>query len=1541
MRASRYFVAGAGFAVAVGFVSCGEDDPPIGLSDQTPPSIVSLIPANGTQNVASTTEIRARFSEEIDPGSVTASSFTLALDDVVVAGVHASAGDEATFTPANPLVDGARYVATVTTDVTDLAGNGLAGDVTWRFDTADPTAPTVASTSPLDGAEGVAPSAPVVVTFSEAVDAASVTAGSFTLTGPEGAVSGSRSVNGAVAVLTPDAALEADTPYTAGVTTDILDLAGNALSSPATWSFTTGAEGAPSVASVSPPDGATGVSTLVDIVVTFTEAVDPSSVTESSFVVETAGAPATGGGIAGTIEVNGAVATFTPQDRLASGVAHGVRVTTDVRDLDGVPLDTAFASSFTTRDDVAPTVVSVSPSVGAIDVPINTDVVAIFSEPIDAATVDASSFSVQGPLGVAVAGTYTLAGAEVRFDPDVDLDGQVEYAASIGVGVRDLAGNSLADPFAWTFSTADADLPFVVSTVPGDGATDVPVSGTVSATFSEALDPTSVTAESFSLEDFDGGPVPGVVSVSGPVAEFDPDTDLAEETDYVVRLTTDIRDAAGNAMAAPYGWTFTTEDATPPIVVATTPAHGSTEVSPTITLSVEFSEVVDPASVNFSSFTVAETGGAAVLGFVGVDGMTATFAPTAPLDSETEYTARVTTSITDVAGNSLAEDVEWEFRTADAIAPFVNSTSPVGGATDVSIAPVVTATFSENIDPATVTGGSFTLESAGGSVAATTNVVGAVVTLTPTSALSGPTLYTARLSTAIQDLAGNGLAAPFVWSFTTVDVSGPVVVSTTPTSNAIGVSPAVTLFIEFSEPIAPATVTAGSVTLSEVGGGSVSGMVSVSGSTVIFEPATELASSTEYAAGVTTAITDLAGNPLDAGFGWSFTVADVVPPEVTAVTPLDGAVDVPVEALITATFSETISLLSITPTSFSLRVSGGGEVGAVPGVSGNVATLDPIVDLPDGTVLIARLTTAVTDLSGNGLTSDQEWSFTTVDLTGPAVASTDPGGGAIGVDPAITLAVEFSESIDTATITDTSFTLERSGGGAVAGTVAASTPTSATFDPDVDLESLAVYTARLTTAITDALGNPMASEFSWSFTIADVEGPAVIGTVPAADAVGVDTDVVILALFSETVDPSSVTPSTFLVEAEGGGGIAGVIDVAIDVVRFTPNEDLAAGVTYTVTLTTGVTDAAGNPLAADFEWSFATAEPPDTDPPSVQATTPADGATVPAPTSIVVTMSEAIAPASVTAGTFGVRTDGLSVTGTIDVTGSELTFTPTDPLAGNWRYTIGVTTGVTDLAGNPLAADFTATFATSPASGPVVVNAATGNRYRVLEVGPISWTEARDEASFLAHLGRRGRLATVTSAEEEQGLRDAGVDLVGLWIGGYQGALVVEPDGGWRWVDADDAWGYENWRAGSPDDPSGLEDFLRYDALGEGWIDEVEDGADARGYLVEFDFVPPQVVTRDPADGAIAVAADAVVTIGFSERLDPSTLTALTVQILESGVTPVPTLIDPAGNPTVMVTPLAPLLPSTSYTVRVSTGVTDEAGNGVELDDTWTFTTGP
>ena len=317
--------------------------------------------------------------------------------------------------------------------------------------------------------------------------------------------------------------------------------------------------------------------------------------------------------------------------------------------------------------------------------------------------------------------------------------------------------------------------PTVISVAPVVGAAGVCPNTIITATFSVAMNSASINGATFMLTGPGTTPVAGAVTYDVPTktATFTPSSPLVLSTLYTATITTGARDEVGVALATNFVWTFTTgaNPCVPPTVISVTPPNGAIGVCPSTVVTATFSQPMDPATINTTTFTLTGPGTTPVSGIVTYAASTATFIPSSPLALSTVYTATITTGAQDLNGNPLASNFVWSFTTSStACAPTVISVAPPDGATGICPNSVVVATFSEAMNPATINTTTFTLTGPGSTPvlgAVTYAVSSNVATFTPTSPLALDTLYTATITTGAQDLAGNPLANDFVWTFTT------------------------------------------------------------------------------------------------------------------------------------------------------------------------------------------------------------------------------------------------------------------------------------------------------------------------------------------------------------------------------------------------------------------------------------------------------------------------------------------------------------------------------------------------------------------------------------------------------------------------------------------------------------------------------------------------------------------------------------------------------------------------------------------------------
>ena len=241
-------------------------------------------------------------------------------------------------------------------------------------------------------------------------------------------------------------------------------------------------------------------------------------------------------------------------------------------------------------------------------------------------------------------------------------------------------------------------------------------------------------------------------------------------------------------------------------VTKTVPNSGATGVATTANVKAFFNHNTKASTVTSSTFKIKKDGTTNWLGATrsvnntitptstnGSSESVATLNPSADLASNTTYKVVVvggSSGVKDSNGAALAANKSWTFTTAGttpSTAPTVKSSAPPPASFDSSPSTNVTATFSEAMDantltdPTTLTSTTFTLNSAGGSVAAkvTYDAATNTATLDPDFDLGVGTSYTATIkggSNGVKDTQGESLAQDFSWTFNTA-CSGGIVYS--------------------------------------------------------------------------------------------------------------------------------------------------------------------------------------------------------------------------------------------------------------------------------------------------------------------------------------------------------------------------------------------------------------------------------------------------------------------------------------------------------------------------------------------------------------------------------------------------------------------------------------------------------------------------------------------------------------------------------------------------------------------------------------------
>ena len=431
-------------AIIVLIAGCAKDD----FQETTGvcPLVIATNPTDGELAVPLNQAITVTFNENMNPATITGSSFKV--DGASpLAGTITYSGATATFTPTGQLTANTTYIGRVTTAVKDLYGNALQEEYVWTFSTGLTLSPVIIATDPDTDETGVALNKIVSANFNMPMDIATINSTTFILKQGTTNLSGAVTYSGTTASFNPTNLLVANTVYTANITTDATNIAGEALTANYTWSFTTGTILAPTVIGTEPMNNATNVSLSKIVTTTFDMPMNALTLSPTTFTLKQGGTL-----LAGTVTYNGTTASFSPTNLLTPNTLYTAAISTAAKNLSGIGLATTYTWNFTTGTLNSPIVISTNPNNNSSGVAVNTSPTASFNMAMNPTTINTNSFKLkQGTTNIA--GAVSFSGTTASFNPTVDLIPNTTYTATISTLAKNTTGIGLSSDYVWNFTT--------------------------------------------------------------------------------------------------------------------------------------------------------------------------------------------------------------------------------------------------------------------------------------------------------------------------------------------------------------------------------------------------------------------------------------------------------------------------------------------------------------------------------------------------------------------------------------------------------------------------------------------------------------------------------------------------------------------------------------------------------------------------------------------------------------------------------------------------------------------------------------------------------------------------------------------------------------------------------------------------------------------------------------------------------------------------------------------------------------------------------
>lgn len=1210
---------------------------------------------------------------------------------------------------------------------------------------------TVVSVNPSDNSKNVPVNSTITALFTRPVDPATLNSQSFCVLkqGTGVPVSGVFTFdygNTSVA-FKPSGNLEDNTSYALSITTGVRSDEGVPVDRQVSSIFRTGSivDVSPPSVTVSPHDGSSGMPVNALIAFGFSKPMNPASINSSTIVVTNNDTPAPGK-IA--LSQNNTVATFTSAGNFLPNSSVRVLLSGKVTDVAGNRIvgsegvGTDLLSAFTTAavsDMAPPRILCVDPADQTVGVNSSASVSVTFSEPINIVTVNSNTFGVsvwEDPYAGSI--IFSNDNTVATFVPETPFPLSSEISIALGTEITDMAGKGMPLAFKSSFVTqdnADTNRPRMIGVNPYNGQTNTPTNSVVKLAFNEPVHAATVNSATFYVTDVNRQPVSGAITLSpdGKVAVFSPAAPLLPNASYSVYYR-EIRDVAGNLLDNQGQTEFTTgssADFSRPDITAVSPANGAKNVLRNTGILVLFSEPIDQTTVNGNTFIVSKDG-IPIEGRLEFDQYSSSrlvryqATDVASLAPNSYYQVTLTTGITDTAGQPLSREFSSGFTTGEETeeteAPIVTGINPFNSQKNVPLNSPIKVAFSKRVHPWTVSDGNFRIidSETGQPVPGTKSLSadGRLATFKSAQQLIPTHSYYVMVTEGIVDMTGVPLNNPCDSYFTTgidPDLTAPIV-ATVPANGALDVPINSRLLVQFNEPVDQTSLNARSIVVSS-NGSEVAGNFSLSNDNkvVIYEVAFPgaLPPNASCRIAVADTITDTAGNSLAQTSIADFTTGnseDTSPPVVIGTSPFDGQYDVPTNSIVRIIFDE--RLLPLWTNSITVSFHNGWYWEQAPGTvslsaDGRVAGFTPAQPLSSNTGYRIQLQPGIRDLAANPIGEQSPITFRTgdgMDLVPPQVVETNPVNTAQAVPTNSRLWVKFNEAIDQSSVNKDTIQISH-GGTTVSGTFSFEQDQRTVFfqvsEPDLFLPNT-LYDLKVTTEVRDSVGNPLSQEFTTCFTTGeepDFEQPRIVASSPYNGQTDVPTNSVIHVVFSEPMDPLTLNNMNCYM----GDNFQFGFSVSPDgrSITLTPPVELDPNYGYWFFVSENIRDKAGNALINPGVINFTTGAGPDSTPPVVLATSPADGAMdVPVNAVVTVRFSEVVDETTINEATIIVSRDGEPIEGNFsfdhDSDSKYVRFRPADPrtFLPHASYQLRVTTGVTNTGGKPLAIEHVSTFTT-------------------------------------------------------------------------------------------------------------------------------------------------------------------------------------------------------------------------------------------------------
>jgi hypothetical protein len=433
--------------------------------------------------------------------------------------------------------------------------------------------------------------------------------------------------------------------YTVTLDTAVQDTAGNRLSEPFCFSFTTIGVG---VESFYPAEGQTDVNTDTYISIYFNTEMNRSSV-ENAFSIDPS--------VTGTFDWHGDARKgyagladrlwFRPKSYLRSNTSYTVTLDSTAQDENGIGISEPLSFSFTTEELK---VKAASPEDGSAGIRTSIRISILFNTEMSKSATE-EAFSILPSVNGDFYWNDNLTSFSLQPKSGY-LAANTTYQVKIDTTALDPYGGHLSQSYQFSFTTEGIEL----ISLPYDNSLGVTTSTSIRISFNTAMDQTSVMNAFSITPDVEGSFVWSMLRQF----TFDPDQVLGSNTVYTVNIDTSAQDMYGTNLGQGYSFSFTTDEIR---IIQTHPQNGATYVDPDASIEIYFNTDMDQASV-VEAFWMVDSDSIEIEGLLTWSELNRfIFNPDLFLAPDEEYTVTISTDAVDIRGVNMPKEFVLWFKT--------------------------------------------------------------------------------------------------------------------------------------------------------------------------------------------------------------------------------------------------------------------------------------------------------------------------------------------------------------------------------------------------------------------------------------------------------------------------------------------------------------------------------------------------------------------------------------------------------------------------------------------------------------------------------------------------------------------------------------------------------------------------------------------------------------------------------------------------------------------------------------------------------------